>query len=63
EAIRLMPDLIEARLNLGIALLKQGLAAEARNQFEEVLRRNPTNVVALRQLEALNSGAPLKPAR
>lgn len=52
-AVKLMPDLPEARLNLGIALVKLGQRDEALSQFEEVLRRSPTNTVALRYTQAL----------
>ncbi len=50
EAIRLKPESIEVRLNLGIALSKQQRLAEARQQFQEVLRRSPTNQIALKYL-------------
>ena len=52
-AVRLMPDLIEARLNWALALMREGATTEARSQFEEVLRRAPTNAVALRYAAAL----------
>jgi Flp pilus assembly protein TadD len=53
EAVRLMPDVVEARVNLGIALKQQGRSAEAVEQFREVLRRSPTNAVALKNVEEL----------
>ena len=55
EAVGLMPDLLEARLNLGIALANEKRPAEALAEFQEVLRRSPTNSVALRYIEALRS--------
>jgi predicted Zn-dependent protease len=54
EAVRLKPDMLQARLNLGIALLKQGRQAEAIDQFNEVLRRDPGNQVALKNLQQLH---------
>jgi Flp pilus assembly protein TadD len=51
EAVRLKPDYLEARINFGIALTKQQRTTEARQQFQEVLRRSPTNVVARRYLD------------
>ncbi len=47
EAVRLKPGLIEARLNLGIALSNQHLNQEALDQFNEVLRRDSQNKIAL----------------
>jgi tetratricopeptide (TPR) repeat protein len=57
-AVKLMPDLLEARLNLGIALVKLGQRDEALAQFDEVLRRNPTNAVALRYNQSLRAQTP-----
>jgi tetratricopeptide (TPR) repeat protein len=54
-AVKLMPALLEARLNLGIALVGLGQRDEALAQFEEVLSRNPTNALALRYTEMLRS--------
>jgi tetratricopeptide (TPR) repeat protein len=53
EAVRLMPNVVEARVNLAIALLDQGRTAEALEEFHEVLRQSPTNAVALRNVSAL----------
>jgi tetratricopeptide (TPR) repeat protein len=61
EAVRLKPDLIEARLNLGIALTHQHLNQKALDQFEEVLRRDSRNQIALsyaKNLRARPSFAP-----
>jgi tetratricopeptide (TPR) repeat protein len=54
-AVKLMPDLLEARLNLGIALVNLGQRDEALAQFDEVLRRSPTNALALRYTQSLRS--------
>jgi len=55
EAVRLKPDLLEARVNLGIALMRQNPAA-ALEQFEEVLRRSPTNATARKYVQQLHGG-------
>jgi len=47
EAARLKPDLIEARVNLGIALANQHRNQQALDQFDEILRRDPSNRIAL----------------
>ena len=69
-AVKLMPELLEARLNLGIALVSLGQRDEALVQFDEVLRRNPTNALALRYTQTLrsetsaaSSGASIAPAQ
>jgi tetratricopeptide (TPR) repeat protein len=54
-AVKLMPDLLEARLNFGIALVNLGQRDEALAQFDEVLRRSPTNGMALRYKQELQS--------
>jgi tetratricopeptide (TPR) repeat protein len=54
-AVKLMPDLLEARLNLAIALVKLNQRDEALAQFDEVLRRSPTNALALRYIQTLRS--------
>jgi Tfp pilus assembly protein PilF len=50
-----MPELPEARLNLGVALMNQGSNAAALTQFEEVLRRSPTNTLAIKYIQALRA--------
>jgi tetratricopeptide (TPR) repeat protein len=55
EAVRLKPDLIEARLNLGIALSNQHLNRQALAQFDEVLRRDAKNKVALTYVNILRA--------
>jgi Tfp pilus assembly protein PilF len=54
EAVRIMPDLVEARLNLGMALANEGNYSEALSQFEEMLQRDPTNKLALGYVRALS---------
>ena len=53
EAVRIMPDLAEARLNLGMALENEGNNSEALAQFNKVLGQNPTNAMALDYARAL----------
>ena len=53
EAVRLMPEVVEARLNLGIALFRQGQWNESLNEFQQVAARNPTNVLARHYLQIL----------
>jgi len=53
QPVRLKPNYLEARLNFGIALTKRKRMAEAREQFEEVLRRSPTNAVAKKYIMLL----------
>jgi len=49
-ATRLNPDMLQARLNYGIALSNLGRQQEAAQQFNEVLKRYPTNSIALEYL-------------
>lgn len=53
EAVRLMPNVVEARLNLGIALFREKQWDESRQQFEQVAARSPTNAVARHYLGLL----------
>jgi tetratricopeptide (TPR) repeat protein len=53
EAVRLMPDAVEARLNLGIAFYHSGQWNESLAQFEQVAARSPTNAVARHYLALL----------
>jgi tetratricopeptide (TPR) repeat protein len=55
EAVRLMPDVIEARLNLGIALYKDGQFEQSLPQFEQVAARSPTNALAQHYLDLLHN--------
>jgi cytochrome c-type biogenesis protein CcmH/NrfG len=57
-----MPNVPEARLNLGIALKTQGRRSEAIAQFREVLRQSPNNVVALQQIQQLGVEPAVAPA-
>ncbi len=53
EAVRIMPDLPEARLNLGISLVDAGNYPEALGEFGKVLEQDPTNATALQYAQAL----------
>jgi tetratricopeptide (TPR) repeat protein len=53
EAVRIMPNLAEARLNLGVALENQGSNAEALEQFQKVLEQNPANAMAASHAQTL----------
>jgi len=53
-----MPTVVEARVNLAIALLDQGRTADALEEFHEVLRQSPTNAIALRNVRALEQKSP-----
>ena len=55
EALRIRPDLLEARVDLGIALVKEGRAREALSQFEAVLQQSPTNTLALEYSRTLRA--------
>jgi tetratricopeptide (TPR) repeat protein len=61
EAVRLKPEFIEARLNLGIALSGQHLDQRALEQFEEVLRRDPKNQIAQARAKLLHANLPATP--
>jgi tetratricopeptide (TPR) repeat protein len=61
EAVRLKPASIEARLNLGIALFHEHLNEQALDQFDEVLRRDSNNQVALRYARNLRAASPAPP--
>ncbi len=53
EAVRIMPDLPEARLNLGMALENAGNYSEALEEFEKILEQKPSNALALNYVQAL----------
>jgi Flp pilus assembly protein TadD len=55
EAVHLMPEVIEARLNLGIALYQDGQLDASQTEFEQVAARSPTNVLAQHYLELLRN--------
>lgn len=56
-ATRLNPDMLPARLNYGIALWNLGRQQEAAEQFNEVLKRYPTNSIALEYLRHMREAA------
>jgi tetratricopeptide (TPR) repeat protein len=53
EAVRLMPDVVEARLNLGIALFRDKQWNDSLSEFEQVAARSPTNALARHYLALL----------
>ena len=53
EAARLMPGIIEPRLNLGIALYRAGNRQESAGEFQQVLEISPTNQLARQYLNLL----------
>jgi len=53
DAVRLMPDIVEARLNLGIALYRMGQLSESLAEFQQVTARSPTNALAQHYLDLL----------
>jgi thioredoxin-like negative regulator of GroEL len=55
--VRLKPTSIAAHLNLGIALFHQHLNEQALDQFDEVLRRDSKNQVALNYTRLLLGSA------
>jgi tetratricopeptide (TPR) repeat protein len=61
EAVRLKPELIEAHLNLGIALSNQHLNQQALDQFDEVLRRDAKNQLALTYVKILRANPASRP--
>jgi Tfp pilus assembly protein PilF len=50
-----MPNLVEARLNLGTALMNAGKDAEALAEFERVLEQNPGSELARKSAEAIRT--------
>ena len=44
--VRLRPDFEPAHLNLGVAFLKEGRAADAAREFESALRLQPNDKMA-----------------
>ena len=56
QVLRLEPNFMEARTDLGIALYEQEKLDEALKQFEEVLQRNPEDATALRYARQLRTG-------
>ncbi len=58
EAVRLQADLPEARMNLGVLLMKQERRAEAMEQFGGVLAHEPDNQTARKLLRDLGGNTP-----
>jgi Flp pilus assembly protein TadD len=63
QAVRIMPDLPQARMNLGIALENEGKYSEALAQFEKVLEQDPSNPVALSHAKVLRQRLALAPVQ
>jgi len=61
EAARLMPEVIEARLNLAIALFKGKQWDESQQIFQQVISRCPTNALAQHYLDLLGNRAVTPP--
>jgi len=57
EGLGRFPTLLSARVTLGWALLDKGLYDEARAELEQVLRRAPDNLAAIRGLAELHDRA------
>jgi tetratricopeptide (TPR) repeat protein len=53
EAVRLMPGVVEARINLAFALANDGRQADALRQFQLVLQQDPENPIAIRNIQSL----------
>lgn len=53
EVLRWRPNHVLAHINLGVALVKEGLIEEARRHFEEALRLDPQNRRAREHLNAI----------
>jgi len=48
--VRLNPEAIQPRLDLALTYSMLGYEPEAKREFEEVLRRDPSNEMARRQI-------------
>ena len=46
QLLKLQPSLLQARVDLGVALVHEGRYSEGIAQYEEILRRDPGNSVA-----------------
>jgi hypothetical protein len=57
DGLRKFPQLLSARVTLGWALLDKGQYDEARTELEQVLRRAPDNLAAIRGLAELHERA------
>jgi tetratricopeptide (TPR) repeat protein len=63
EALKVDPEFLEARLNLGIALMTQGKSQEALTCLEAVLEKSPTNQLALKYASKLKGNPPSQPKK
>ena len=63
EALRLRPESVDARVNLGTVLAQTGRGPEAMALFQEVLLRSPTNEVALKYMQSLQRPGGAQPSR
>jgi Flp pilus assembly protein TadD len=61
EAVRLKPDLVDARFNYGVALARSGRYTEAATEFRETLRLRPQHPLAQHMLDEVLQTA--QPAR
>ncbi len=52
-AAQLMPQVIEAQLNLGIALYQSGRLSDARELFDRIRKQDPKNTMAARYLDLI----------
>lgn len=55
QALDIMPDFLEARLNLAFALMNETKLQDSLTQFENVLQQSPTNALALKYAQALRA--------
>jgi cytochrome c-type biogenesis protein CcmH/NrfG len=55
ETLRVDPNAIDARTDLGIALYEEGRLDNALKEFADVLRRNPTDAAALRYVQLMTN--------
>jgi tetratricopeptide (TPR) repeat protein len=55
EAIRIRPDFARAHLNDGVALARLGKLDEALKEFQTALQLNPTNMIAQKNIEAIQA--------
>jgi tetratricopeptide (TPR) repeat protein len=63
QALRLDPNLIDASIDLGVALYEQEKFDDALKQFKDVLQRNPNDATALRYVQLLQNRTSLPAGR
>jgi tetratricopeptide (TPR) repeat protein len=51
KALTIMPDFIDARFNMGVALFRMGKLSDAIEQFEKTVELNPKKMEARRALK------------